>query len=357
MSSDTSISADLKECIAQAINGRPLNDEDFNNLALRVFAYQHQENTAYRNFCDALGKTPEQVNDWHDIPAIPTDAFKIESFPLITYPTGNIKKTFLTSGTTTEIKGMHHFSSTELYDQSIVNTWQELNLPDVSRAVFLTPHPDQSPQSSLSHMMGVVSEHIAQESIWLISDSESIDINSLIDACKDQQGIALFGTALSFIHLFDSIESPINLPEGSWAMETGGYKGTHRQHSKSELYQLFQDKLGLSPDSVINEYSMTELSSQFYSYGIDRPHKGASWTRIRIIDPITNTDSKPGELGHLTIYDLANMNSVMAIRTQDLAIQDQTYLEQKTPSFNFIGRDPSALPRGCSRSSDESLSS
>ena len=139
-------------------------------------------------------------------------------------------------------------------------------------------------------------------------------------------------------------------------METGGYKGTRHQLSKSELYQRFETKLGLPSDCIVNEYSMTELSSQFYSSGLNQPHKGPSWTRIRVIDPVTNTDAKPGELGHLVLYDLANLHSVMAIRTQDLATQDQTNLEVSAPCFNLIGRDPTALPRGCSRSSDETLS-
>lgn len=205
--------------------------------------------------------------------------------------------------------------------------------------------------------MGVFSDQLADQSTWLIPESGSIDLNSLTNSLKEKQAVVLLGTALSFLHLFDSMKSPIILPEGSWAMETGGYKGTHHQLSKSELHQLFNTNLGLHSDSIINEYSMTELSSQFYSRGLNCAHKGPSWTRIRVIDPITNTDAKPGELGHLVIYDLANVDSVMAIRTQDLAMQSQTRLEHENPSFKLIGRDPSALPRGCSRSSDESLSS
>lgn len=360
MNFNTSISISVQKCIEQAILDTPINDQDFNTLALGVFAYQYQENRAYQKFCHALGQNPDLINHWHDIPALPTDAFKMDSYPLTTFPVEEASKTFRTSGTTTETRGLHHFTSTKLYDQSIITAWNELNLPDASRSLFLIPHPDQSPQSSLSHMMGVISKQLAEQSTWLIDESGSINLNSLISTIKNQQAnqsVALFGTALSFLHLFDSIESPIKLPEGSWAMETGGYKGTNRQLSKDELYRQFGTKLGLPSDSIINEYSMTELSSQFYSHGLDQPHKGPSWTRTRIIDPITNTDAKLGKLGHLVIYDLANVDSVMAIRTQDLAIQSQTSLEQTGSHFNLIGRDPSALPRGCSRSSDESLSS
>jgi len=356
VSSNTSISTLVSDRIGLALSGNPILDDDFNSLALQIFEHQYQKNRAYQNFCLALEISPDRTNHWHDIPALPTEAFKIEPFPLVTFPMEQAKTTFLTSGTTTEARGMHYFRSTKLYDHSIVSAWHELNLPDARRSVFLIAHPEQSPQSSLSHMMGVISDQLATQSTWLLHQSGSIDYNSLISAIKDQQAVALFGTALSFLHLFDSMESPLTLPAGSWAMETGGYKGTKHQLTKGDLHQLFKTKLGLDSDSIINEYSMTELSSQFYSPGLDRPHQGPSWTRTRIIDPLTNTDAKPGELGHLVIYDLANVDSAMAIRTQDLAIQCQTNLEQKNTSFNLIGRDPSALPRGCSRSSDESLS-
>ncbi len=357
VSTDISISTTIKERIEQAGNGSILREKEFNSLALKLFQYQYRENSAYKNFCDAHGQTPDLVNHWHHVPALPTDAFKAEAYPLTTFPPKDAEKTFLTSGTTTESRGRHHFRCTELYERSIISTWRELSLPEVCSSLFLIPSPRQAPQSSLSHMMGVVSNQLASQSKWLITESGSIDFDSLTNSIKEKQAVVLIGTALSFLHLFDSMNSPIILPKGSWAMETGGYKGTHHQLSKSELHQLFNTNLGLHSDSIINEYSMTELSSQFYSRGLNCAHKGPSWTRIRVIDPITNTDAKPGELGHLVIYDLANVDSVMAIRTQDLAMQSQTRLEHENPSFKLIGRDPSALPRGCSRSSDESLSS
>jgi len=342
--------------MAQAINGKPISDAEFNSLAMQVFTHQYRQNKPYQHFCNSIGTSPEQVTHWHNIPALPTDAFKAEAFPLSTFPIADARKTFLTSGTTTETKGIHYFASTDLYDQSIINAWHELKLPEPTHALFLIPHPDQSPHSSLSHMMGVIAQHIAQRSSWATDESGSLEPKKIIDATNDHQPVTLFGTALSFLHLFDSIESPLQLAPGSWAMETGGYKGTRHQLTKGELYQLFKTKLGLPSDCIVNEYSMTELSSQFYSSGLNQPHKGPSWTRIRVIDPVTNTDAKPGELGHLVLYDLANLHSVMAIRTQDLATQDQTNLEVSAPCFNLIGRDPTALPRGCSRSSDETLS-
>ncbi|MFQ5658355.1 MAG: long-chain fatty acid--CoA ligase, partial [Candidatus Methylomirabilales bacterium] len=51
--------------------------EAFGLLALEVFAFQYRQNPAYRQFCDRRGITPETVDGWQAIPAVPTSAFKV----------------------------------------------------------------------------------------------------------------------------------------------------------------------------------------------------------------------------------------------------------------------------------------
>jgi len=335
--------------LAVAIFGLGDQNGDFDHLALRVFEYQFQHNTPYRNYCLSLGKSPEKTPSWKEIPSVPTDAFKIHQHPLITSSLDTIERTFLTSGTTAEVKGEHHFPSLALYDQSITEAWKHAGLPMPQQTIFLTPSSIHAPHSSLSHMMGVIDREFSSESKWAIHADGQLMIDIVESAAQSNQPVALLGTALAFLHLFEQLPTNLSLPEGSWAMETGGYKGTRRQLEKGELYQMFQAKLGLAPDSVINEYSMTELSSQFYTHGLGQPHHGPPWTRIRVIDPATEKDSAPGQPGHLVIYDLANLHSVMAIRTQDIAIA------HGPNSFTLTGRDPSALPRGCSRAADHTL--
>ncbi len=52
------------------------SDEQFDALALRLFAYQFAQNEPYRRFCQGRGATPRNVRSWRDIPAVPIDAFK-----------------------------------------------------------------------------------------------------------------------------------------------------------------------------------------------------------------------------------------------------------------------------------------
>jgi hypothetical protein len=140
----------------------------------------------------------------------------------------------------------------------------------------------------------------------------------------------------------------MRLPVGSIAVETGGYKGTRRELPKTDLYALFRGRLGLPANDVVNEYGMTELSSQFYSRGVGTPHFGPPWARGLVVDPATGREVEDGATGVLRLFDAANLWSVCAVQTQDLAIR-------YGDNFVLIGRDPAALPRGCSRAADELL--
>src|SRR5208283_3655960 len=119
--------------------------------------------------------------------------------------------------------------------------------------------------------------------------------------------------------------------------------------SKRDLYTQFSNQLGIGMDSIWNKYGMTKLISKFYSANIGGSHHGPPWTRFQIVDPETNRAAAPGNIGLVRVIDLANLWSVIGIQTQDLAV------EKPDGGFLLLGRDPAALPRGCSRAMDELL--
>lgn len=318
---------------------------DFNSLALRLFHYQLQHNSGYSKFCKAANKLV--VTSWQQVPPLTTDVFKCLPAPSC-LADDQVQHTFMTSGTTGEVRGRHHFRDTQLYDTSILTAWQQLGLPQPTKLFILTPPPEQAPHSSLSHMMETMRQAYCPDACYLI-DKDKLDPAPLLDALAADQPISLLGTALAFLNLFETLPAPLQLPAGSWAMETGGYKGSGRTLSKQELYAKFETTLGIPSERIWNEYSMTELSSQFYTRGIGQPHNAPHWLKIQVLDPETDQVVAPGEMGYLVIHDLANIDSVSALRTQDLAIYHDPH------SFTLVGRDPSALPRGCSRSIDEVL--
>eukprot|EP00903_Cladosiphon_okamuranus_P003632 g3630.t1 len=130
---------------------------------------------------------------------------------------------------------------------------------------------------------------------------------------------AIFGTSIALLEACGKM-NPLTLPSGSWIFETGGSKGLDKSFTPAEVREKLSTHFGLPLSRILNEYSMTELSSQFYKWGNEETHKGPPWTAIRIVDLETGLPAPAGEIGYLEIIDLANLDTVSAIRTQDLAI-------------------------------------
>jgi hypothetical protein len=184
-------------------------------------------------------------------------------------------------------------------------------------------------------------------------------IQQLNHACDAGKPLTLLGTAFSFVHLLDHLaESNLQfqLPKDSCVMETGGYKNRSRTMPKAELHSLITRRLGITPDKIICEYGMSELSSQAYTVrndecpmtkrdqttgSINRHFHFPPWARMQIISPENGREVAEGETGLIRIFDLANVFSVAAIQTEDLGIR-------RGDGFELIGRAQEAEPRGCS---------
>jgi hypothetical protein len=309
------------------------------DVLLEVHAFQRTANPAYGAYC-AQFPTPRC---WQDIPALPQRLFKETA--LRSFPSAETSRTFRTSGTTGEGYGEHHFRSLRLYEAAATRGWIRARL-DGRRVLALLPPSADAPHSSLSQMAS-----------WLCPDEKAFFMRNgrgkwgelSANLTMTEESVVLFGTALAFLDWFETLgDQTIALPPGSLAVETGGYKGTRRELPKADLYAQFTARLGLTGPDVINEYGMTELSSQFYARGVGTPHEAPPWARGLVIEPGTGAEVAEGETGVLRLFDAANLWSVCAVQTQDLAIR-------RGENFELIGRDPAALPRGCSRTADEML--
>ncbi len=310
---------------------------NFAASALEVFHYQFERNAAYANYCRALGRTPESVGGWREIPAVPTDVFKLSGKVMRCFPETEAKGFFLTSGTTREVKGKHEYCDLELYEAAVKGCWRELGLPEIRKPWFFSQRVEDAPHSSLVRMF----DFLDDGGEWLIDPESKL----LSGRFSPNGAAAVLGTSLALLRFCEESE-PVKLLEGSWIFETGGSKGLRKSHTPTEVRQRLANHFSLPQSRILNEYGMTELFSQFYKWGNDEAHQGPSWTAIRVVDVFSGKPAAKGEIGYLEIIDLANLDSVSAIRTQDLAIATGER------SFVLIGRDPSAVARGCSRGVD-----
>ena len=337
----------------------------FESLALETFAYQYEHNLPYRQFCDRRRLTPEQVREWRRIPAVPTSAFKVAE---LTCRPGYRSTTFLTSGTTrgVERRGRHLVADLALPHAAILSNAQAHLFPDLALGadrmllLSLTPPPALRPHSSLVHMITLLIERWGAPGSGHLGTATGLDAERLSDLLRhaeaEERPVALLGTTAAFALFFtycDAQAAAWTLPAGSRLMDTGGGKGLPAAGmifaDRPVFLETCRRTFGLPPHAVVNEYGMTELSSQFYDEGLagrtttDRkaiPH----WVRVRPIDPRTDDDVPNGAPGLLRLYDLANLHSVMAIQTDDVGVCST----EAAGRFQLLGRAAGAEPRGCS---------
>ncbi len=317
-----------------------LSEAEFGALALAVFAFQRSWNEPLAKWCATL---PE-VRDWRQIPAVPQGMFKSHRVSCFTPElTGKI---FRTSGTTGERRGEHHLRDTRLYEASLLAGWRRLGLARV-RTIYLTPRPENARDSSLAQMMGTLARTEVSGAQFALRRDGTLDLLSMAIEFRSEQPLAICGTALGFLHLMEQLgDWRRHLPAESYVVETGGFKGSGRDISKVELYGKITEQFGIAPNAIWNEYGMCELASQFYTHGLGSVHTCGPWMRALVMDPETGEEVGIGKTGVLRIFDLANLSSSLAIQTADLAVR-------RAGGFELIGRDPAALPRGCSRQADE----
>jgi len=359
---------DRLKALFASVDG-PRDEAQFEMLALEAFAWQYERNAAYAAYCARRGCSPATVSHWTAIPAVPTAAFK--ETELIAGDRASADAVFRTSGTThgRGRRGVHVVPELSLYHASLLPNFNAMVLPDGLRPpmLCLLPPPDALPDSSLAHMFGVIVHRLgARGSGFFASVRDGLDVAALdaaVAACaRNDEPVCLLGTSLSFVHWLDALHATgrtHRLPAGSRLVDTGGFKGEARTIPEEELRTRYVEALGLDPAHCVNEYGMTEMCSQFYDAALrERTQRGESGparkqippgVRSRVVDPETLEPVRPGEIGLLQHFDLANLGSVLAVQTEDLGVQ-------VGDGFRLLGRAPGAMPRGCSIAMDALLS-
>lgn len=336
----------------------------FQQLALELFAHQFARCEPFARFCRARGVTPGSVSCWREIPAVPSGAFK--EMALRSFPPDRECHVFRTSGTSTRRQGELHLDTLALYEASLLPSFRRHLLPDLGatsermRMAILAPSPAEAPDSSLSHMFGAALDRFGTRDSQFLVEGGALRTDRLRGALEravaSGEALLLCGTAFAFVHLLEAMEGAgrrFALPEASRIMETGGFKGRSRELPREELYRRLHGAVGVPPGRIVNQYGMTELGSQFYDSvlslpGTPRRKLGPPWARVRLIEPESGEEAARGEVGIVTVLDLANTGSVLAVQTADLgrAVED---------GFEVLGREAGAEARGCSIAADEML--
>ena len=274
-----------------------LGENEFNARALDLFSLQFAHNAVYRKFCESRGISNGSLEHWSGIPAVPTSAFK--ELELTSIPEDQRSAVFFSSGTSGQRPSRHFHNATSLgiYEASLLS-WFEPHLlvsgppepvPAAPAALHglgpkrfaggilaLTPGADQAPHSSLVHMFDTLRRGLRcnaflfagrteQDGAWMLDCGKAMGF--LEKAVEEEEPVMLLGAAFSYVHLLDQMAAhglELELPSGSRALETGGYKGRSRALAKAELHEYITCRLGIAAARIVCEYGMSELSSQAY---------------------------------------------------------------------------------------------
>jgi hypothetical protein len=353
MDKAASLLADLLAFIA--MDG--CTDKQFDQLALRLFAYQYEANAPFRSFCQRRGATLRKVKTWSDIPAVPIDAFK--AMELRSEPASPGERVFMTSGTTGRAaRGRHFHPRLDVYDLSMTRNFARRFMSGAQRLSMGILFPDEQamPNSSLAHYLALARSEFGAADSRCFLTPEGLDLPGLCAALEQAErtgrAYALLGASFSLVHVMDALREQgrgFRLPAGSRILDTGGYKGQSRELPLEDFYAGLEELLGVPRTHCINMYGMTELSTQFYDDGnavLPSVKSGPHWIRSRLVEPVTGRSVAPGERGILVHCDLANYNSVTTILTEDVG-------QWAEGGFLLLGRAEGAVAKGCSLAVEE----
>ncbi len=315
--------------------------ENFNELALDLFRYQHQNNTLYRQYCDALKVEANKIRLVEKIPFLPISFFKSHAVKTTEFETDTI---FESSGTTSNVSSKHYIKDISLYRESFMACFEKFyGLPKYKCILGLLPSYLERKNSSLVMMTeALIKESNNELSGFYLDDHEKLH-RTIIHNELLKIPTMLIGVTYALLDFAEKYKMQLR---HTIVMETGGMKGRRDEMIRQGVHKQLQDKLGVS--LVHSEYGMTELLSQAYSKG-DGIFHCPSWMKVLIREEDDPLHVKTGAhaiekpvTGVINIIDLGNIYSCSFIATDDVG---RLHVNE---SFEVLGRLDSADVRGCS---------
>jgi len=309
-------------------------EQDFSNLALRVFKHQFENNKVYRSFCDLINTHPSDVTTIKEIPFLPIQFFKSHH---VVSSNNTVEGTFTSSGTTGSMTSKHSVTDIEIYKNSFREGFQAF-YGDIQDYVVLALLPSylEREGSSLVYMVhDMISKSNHPESGFYLNNLSELK-DRLISLDNIGKNILLIGVSFALLDFVETYK--FNL-KNTIVMETGGMKGKRKELVREELHAILKQGFGVK--DIHSEYGMTELLSQAYSKG-EGLFYCPNWMRILTRDTEDALGiQNEGKAGGINIIDLANINSCAFIATQDLG------RVHEDNAFEIIGRFDNSDIRGC----------
>ncbi|SEQ69597.1 acyl transferase [Neolewinella agarilytica] len=313
---------------------RTVTTETFDDLALDIFRYQAMHNNIYARYLELLRVEVSSVTQTTDIPYLPIALFKQYRLKSGHWPE---VRTFTSSGTTGAVTSHHPLRQEDWYRENARRAFERQYGPLAGRPVLaLLPAYLERTGSSLVFM----AEDFIQRSGHPDSGFFLDDLPMLSEKLRRLKGgpapPLLIGVSFALLDLAEQHSQDLGQ---TIVMETGGMKGRRKEMTRQELHATLSAAFGL--EQIHSEYGMTELLSQAYAprEGVFLPAPTLRASTREITDPLSPTPV--GRNGALNLIDLANVDTISFIATDDLG------RVQANGSFEVLGRMDASDVRGC----------
>ncbi|MBT8229198.1 MAG: acyl transferase [Bacteroidia bacterium] len=308
-------------------------ESNFDDLCHQIFLDQAKNNKVYNQYLKLIGKDTNTISSIHDIPLMPISFFKNYVIKTGHWQTTHV---FKSSGTTQNNRSINHVRDINWYN-SVTSTIfrNKTNLEDHVILALLPSYIENS-NSSLIHMVkNLMGNDNHGDSKFFRFEFESLfeHIHKVLD--RTDKKVLLIGVTFALLDFCKNYG--INDHRLS-VMFTGGMKNRQEELTIPEIVSLLGTSFPCSP--IWSEYGMTELASQAYAKedGIFKPGATLKVIMKEITDPFESC--KPMKSGQVGLIDLANIDTVSFILSEDIG-------REMYDGFNILGRMDNSDIRGC----------
>lgn len=311
-----------------------VNASTFEDIALRLFRFQSENNPVYKSYLHNLGLQPDKIHSLASIPYLPISFFKHHTIKSGNWEPETI---YTSSGTTGSVTSSHHVKDVQFYLRHSVKCFEHFfgKVSDYHFLALLPSYLERSNSSLVAMIDHFIRESRSPYSGFYLNNIETL-LTDLEKLKNDPRKTILWGVTFALLDLAEN-----NKPDLSHCLvfETGGMKGRRNEITRKELHNILQN--GLNIKTVYSEYGMTELLSQSYMVDEER-FSCPPWIKIigrDLSDPFEK--GLQNETAGINVIDLANWHSVAFIETEDLgkSFADGT--------FEILGRMDNSDIRGC----------
>ncbi|HEX8059680.1 MAG TPA: acyl transferase, partial [Cyclobacteriaceae bacterium] len=205
-----------------------VNGYTFEEIALKLFEFQANNNPVYAEYIRYLGIRPAAITSLNDIPYLPVSFFKTHDIR-----TGNWKEqtVFTSSGTTGMVTSRHLVYNLDFYLSNTIRCFEYFyGDPSNYTTLALLPSYAERQGSSLIAMIG----HFIDRGNGGFYHNDSAGLLEQLRKTSRRK-IMLWGVTFALLDLAEENELDLS---NCIVFETGGMKGRRKEVTRAELHEF-----------------------------------------------------------------------------------------------------------------------